>query len=120
MTKLPRGTIFVDVDFFLFQTAEPALHHDVICPALPPVHALRDVIFFQKASVFLACELTALIAVENRRGTVPFYSIADSFQYMISLKRIRQPPADDFPAVPVDDCSQIHVVTVHFDIGDVY
>lgn len=119
LTELPRGAVFVDIDLFLLQASEPALHHDVVSPALPPVHALRDVVFFQKVSVFLAGELTALVTVENCRSTVPINCIADSLQHVISFKRIRQPPADNLSAVSVDDCSQVHVVAVHFDIGDV-
>ncbi len=76
MAKLSRGSVFVDVDFFLFQTAEPALHHDIIGPALPPVHALRDVVFFQKGSVLVAGELTALVAVENCRSAVALNSLS--------------------------------------------
>lgn len=67
------------------KTAEPALHYDVVGPALPSVHTLCDVVFFQKDSIFVADQPAALIAIENFRSAVPFKCFADSLQYVISL-----------------------------------
>ena len=53
--------VLTDVDSFCLQAAEPALNHEVICPAGLTVHALTDVEFLQEGFVFCAGELTALI-----------------------------------------------------------
>lgn len=115
----PRRAVLVDIDLCLLQTAEPALHYDIVGPALPSVHALRNIVFLQEVSVLGVGKLTALVAVENRGSTVPFHGVSYSLQNVIGSKLIHQLPANDLSAVSVNDGSQIHVVTVHFDVGDI-
>lgn len=109
----------VDIDQFRLQTAEPPLNHDVVRPTGFPVHALANVGFFQQILVRFACELTALIRVQNRRCAVGFHSTLYCSDDRLCVQRVRQIPAHNLPTVPVDDGGEVHVSPVHFDIGDV-
>ena len=52
-------------DQLRFQAAEPALDHNIVCPAGFTVHALADMQSFQKLFILVACKLASLIRVEN-------------------------------------------------------
>ena len=45
----------------LLYTSEPALNHDVVCPAAFSIHTLADTVFLYKVNVLLTCKLTTLI-----------------------------------------------------------
>ena len=54
-------TIFVDVNQFRFEAAEPALDHDIVHPAGSAVHTLTDVEFLEELLVCITGELAALV-----------------------------------------------------------
>ena len=55
--------VFCEIRFFILETSEPALNHDVTCPAAFPIHALTDPVVTDEVNVFIAGELAALITV---------------------------------------------------------
>ena len=75
--------------------------------------------FLQKALVLGAGELAALIRIEDCRGSVDLHSVPDSLDDGAGVQCVREVPAHDFPAEPVDDGGQIHVAMLHSDVGDV-
>ena len=55
------AAVFVDVNQFRLETAEPALNHDIVRPTGFAIHALTDVKLFEQLFVFLTGELATLI-----------------------------------------------------------
>lgn len=49
------------IGFLVLETPEPSFNHDIISPAAFTIHALTDLVLFEKVHVLIACELTALI-----------------------------------------------------------
>ena len=57
--------ILRQISFFILETAEPALNHDVVSPATLSIHALTDAVFSYEVNILLTCKLTSLIRVQN-------------------------------------------------------
>lgn len=55
--------VLCQIGFFIFETAEPSLDHDIMCPVAFPIHALTDSVLFDEIDIFLAGKLTSLIAI---------------------------------------------------------
>ena len=60
--------ILCKIGFIIFEAAKSAFNHDVVCPAAFSIHALTDMVFFEKCYVLGACKLTSLIRVQNQGG----------------------------------------------------
>ena len=60
--------ILCKIGFLIFEAAKPAFNHDVVCPAAFSIHALADMVFFEKCYVLGACKLTSLIRFQNQGG----------------------------------------------------
>ena len=117
--KLFRCTEFVDVYHLGLQAAEPALNHDVVRPTGLPIHALPDMERFEKLLILVAGKLASLIRVEDSRDAAALYSLAYRFHDRLGIQGVRERPADNLAAEPVDDCGQVHVAMIHFDIGNI-
>ena len=46
LKQLPGSLVFIEVDAFVFQAAEPPLNHDVVSPSPPTIHALSNAQLF--------------------------------------------------------------------------
>lgn len=55
------------VGFLIFEAAEPSFNHDVVCPVAFSIHALTDMVFFEKRHVLGTCKLASLIRVQDQR-----------------------------------------------------
>ena len=117
--ELAFGRIFLNIYLLSLQTAEPPFDHNVVRPAGLPVHALPDMHRLEQCLIVFTGELAALVRVDNRRNAVALYRFPDGFQDGSRFQSIRQPPAYNLAAIPVDDCGQVHVATLHLDEGDV-
>lgn len=113
------GRVFFNVDLLGFQAAEPPFDHDVVRPARLSVHALSDVQRLEQGLIVIAGELAALVGIDDCRNAVTFHCLTDCFQHRGSFQGVGQLPPHDLAAVPVDDCSQVHVAALHLDVGDV-
>ena len=110
---------FVDVDQLCFQTAEPPLNHNVVCPAGFSIHALTNVKVSQKLLVLITGELTSLVRIQDSGGAKAVYRLPDCLQYRGGIQRIRQFPSHDLSAVLINNGCQVHMPMVHFDVGDI-
>lgn len=109
---------FCQIGFIIFEGTEPPLDHDVVSPAALAVHALTNTVFLEKAFVFVAGELTALIRIEDfRLGNLE--CLLTGINTCSSIKRIIQFPSDNASAVPINDGCQIQKATFDRDIGDI-
>ena len=59
--------ILSQICFLVLEAPEPSFNHDIISPAAFTIHALTDLVFFEKVHVLIACELTALIRIQDNR-----------------------------------------------------
>ena len=75
-------------------------------------------VLLEEFFVFLACELTALIRVQNLRPGDAERLLA-GFYAGSGVQRIIQLSPDDTTAVPVNDSCQIQESVLHRDVGDV-
>ena len=98
--------VLCQIGFFILEAAEPTLNHDVVCPAAFAIHTLPDSIFLYKINVLLACKLASLIGIQYLRFChleCFFLSVNDHS----CIKRIIHFPANDAPAVPINNGCQI-------------
>ena len=93
--------ILRQISFFILETAEPALNHDVVSSATLSIHALTDAVFSYEVNILLTCKLTSLIRVQNLwfcHNKCLFKSVDNHS----GIKCIIDFPANDTTAVPVD------------------
>ena len=43
--------------FLIFETPEPSFNHDIVSPAAFTIHALTDLVLFEKIHILIACKL---------------------------------------------------------------
>ena len=55
------------IGFLVLETPEPSFNHDIISPAAFTIHALTDQALFEKVYVLIACEMTAMIRIQDNR-----------------------------------------------------
>ena len=55
------------IGFLVLETPEPSFNHDIISLTAFTIHALTDLVLFEKVYVLIACELTALIRIQDNR-----------------------------------------------------
>ena len=59
--------ILSQICFLIFEIPEPSFDYDIVGPAAFAIHALTDLVLFEKVHVLIACELTALIRIQDNR-----------------------------------------------------
>ena len=110
--------ILCKIGFLIFEAAKPAFNHDVVCPAAFSIHALTDMVFFEKCYVLGACKLTSLIRVQNQ-GVCHLESFFQRVYDHFGVQGIIYLPANNTTAIPVNDGCQIQEAVLDGDIGDV-
>ena len=63
--------------------------------------------------------LAALVRVQDLRFTVRSNGFLQDFPAPGGGQRVADAPSDDFTAVYIHDCSQIHKAVTHRDVGDI-
>ena len=114
----PDVVVLCQISFLIFEAAEPALDHNVICPAAFSIHTLTDSIFLYKVNVLLACKLTALIRIQNL-WFCHFECLFKSVDDHSGIKSVIDLPADNTAAVPVDHGGQIQKSALDWNICNV-
>jgi len=61
LPQIFRRLVFRDVKAIAFQAAEPALNHNVVCPAGLAIHALPNAEIRKKLLVIIAGKLASLV-----------------------------------------------------------
>ena len=102
----PDVVVLCQISFLIFEAAEPALNHDVVRPVAFSIHALADAVFFYEINVLLTCKLTALIRIQYPRFC-HLECLFKSVNNHSGVKRIIHFPANDAPAVPINNGCQI-------------
>ena len=52
--------ILGQICFLVLEAPEPSFNHDIVSPPAFTIHALTDLVFFEKVYVLIACKLTAV------------------------------------------------------------
>lgn len=63
----PSIVILGQICFLVLEAPEPSFNHDIVSPAAFTIHALTDLVLFEKIHVLIACKLTALIRIQDNR-----------------------------------------------------
>src|SRR3954454_13745451 len=97
----------MQVYVFVFQASPQPLDEDVVhAPALA-VHADPDAVGLQHAGEVGAGELTALIGIEDLRPAEPSQRLFQGIDTEVGVQRVRKPPGQHRPRVPVHDRHQV-------------
>lgn len=118
------GPGFIDVmplrqvGFLILEGPKPALDLDIVNPTALAIHALAYMVLIEELFVFLACELTALIRVQNLWSDHAERLLA-GLDTGSGVQRVIQFPSDDAAAVPVNDSCQVQESVLHRNVGDV-
>ena len=105
LPKLLGRLIFIRVNLFRLQTAEPALNHDIICLAALPIHTLPDLKAFQQSLLLRTGKLTPLIGVQDSRNFMHCYRFFDGMNDGLCIECVGKVMANNFAAVPVNNGS---------------
>lgn len=70
MAQFFGGVILVDVNILALQASEPPLNDDVVDPSYLAVHALTNLMLFQKAGICSASKLATLVRINNCGSTI--------------------------------------------------
>src|SRR5512135_756510 len=116
--QLWHTLILLDVYVFVFHAPPQPLHEHVVQRPPPTVPAHRDPGLLQAVGVLPRRELRSLVGVEDLRPAHR-QRLLERLQAEPPLQRVRQPPREHVPAVPVDHCRQVHEAMPHRHIRDV-
>ena len=62
--------ILGQICFLVLEAPEPSFNHDIVSPAAFTIHALTDLVLFEKIHILIACKLTALIRIQDNIATI--------------------------------------------------
>lgn len=108
--------VLCQIGFFIFETAEPSLNHDIIRPTALSIHALTDSVLFDEIYIPLAGKLTSLIGIQNPR-LCSFECFFKSCNHHSGIKGIIHLPAYNTAAVPINDSCQVQISASDWNIG---
>lgn len=114
--RLSDVVVFGQISLFVLKAPEPSLNHDVVRPAALAVHTLADSVFADELAIAVACKLTALIRVQNLRFCY-LKGLLTGPDDHCCIQSVIDIPADDIPAVPVDDRRQIKEAMFGGNVG---
>ena len=57
--------ILGQICFLVLEAPEPSFNYNIVSPATFTIHALTDLVLFEKIHVLIACKLTALIRIQQ-------------------------------------------------------
>lgn len=106
------------VCFLVFETAKPSLNHNIVGPATFAIHALTNVVLFEKIHVFVACKLTSLIRVQDN-GVRHLKCLFQCVYDHSGIQGIINIPAYNTAAIPVNYGCQIQESTFDGNVGNV-
>ncbi len=102
---------------FLQRPPQPLDEH-VVQGTTSALHAHRHPVLLQTTGLRLRPELHPLIGVEDR-GPTAAQGFFQALQAEPAVERVRQPPAEHVPAVPVDHRRPIREAPLQQDVGDI-
>lgn len=103
----------VQIHAFVFHRAPQPLDEDIVHPAPLVVHGVFDPDGLKRARELEARELRPLIGVEDLGPTETRKRLLQRGHSEIRIHRVRQPPAQHTPTVPVHHLEKIHETSMH-------
>ena len=89
--------------YILFDGAAPAFDKRIIPGLASPVHTDPDLMLFEGFAPVRAVVLTALIRIENLRGSIPGNSLGYQLGLCFFSHTVRHLPTDDVAAIQVNN-----------------
>ena len=106
------------IEPLVLEGAPEPLHEDVIQSPTLTVHAYLDFPLLQRRQEVMAGKLATLIRVEYIRLRL-LQRTVQCVDAEIGIQCVGQLPADDVPAVPVNDGDQVHETLWQRTVGDI-
>ena len=116
---LGHTLVGLQVHLLVLEAPPQPLDEHVVQPATFSVHRDRYTVLFEYARKGLRRELGTLVGVEDLRSAVGEDGLLEGLDAEAALHRVREPPREHAPAVPVDDGDQVQEAFSHWDEGDV-
>ena len=110
--------VLCQIGFFIFETAEPSLNHDIIGPTAFSIHTLTDSVLFDEIYIPLAGKLTSLIGIQNPRFC-DFECFFQGCNHHSGIQGIINFPAYNTAAVPINDSRQVQISTTDWNISNI-
>ncbi len=115
-TSLLDVLVCSQIDLFVLQTSPQAFDENVVQEAALAVHADCHLSVLKDFGEVIAGELRTLIGVEYL-GLAVHKGIFQCFRTEACFHRVREPPGQYEPAVPIDDGDQVQKTLSHWDVG---
>lgn len=115
--ELPRRRVLRVPQPLALERAEPPLDPHVVGPPRLAVHALRDPEPREQRNVLVGAEDASLVGVHDPGRAPARERLPGAGADLARAHRVREPPADDVAAVPVDDRGQVHVAAPQLHVG---
>lgn len=116
---LASGFERMQIDALVLQTPPQPLDHDVVHPSALAVHRDPYVGPLEDLGELEAGELAPLVRVEDLGRPEPGERLPKSRYTEVGVEGVRQPPGEDFSAVPVHDRHQVQEPPAHRDVADI-
>ncbi len=117
---LCHALVGLQVHLLVLQAPPQPLDENVVQPAALAVHRDRYTVVFENAGdEGFGGELGALVGVEDLRSAVGEEGLLEGLDAEVALHRVREPPREHAPAVPVDYSDQIQKTFFHWDEGNI-
>ena len=115
--RLPDGLVRMQIDLLVFDASPESFHEHVVAPTAFAVHADLNAVVLEQPREGLACELAALVGVEDLRATMLRDRRLHRFEAEVRRQRIGQPPGQDPTSGPVQNRKQVDEAPTHRNIG---
>ena len=110
---------FVQVHALVLERAPKPFDEDVVHPASFAIHRDAHARVFERLCEVQAGKLAALVRIEYLRRPVMQQCLFQRIHAAGPVQRIRKPPTQHAPAVPVHHGDKIHEAAAHPDVCDV-
>ena len=111
------GSVIPEKNPFIFQSTPGSLYKDVVLASSDSVHADFNIVGFQKPDELSAGILGTAVRVEYCRNPVFLKGFPHAFQAEICPHAVREPPAQNLPAVQINHGRKIHHAPWSLDVS---
>lgn len=108
-----------NIDIFLFECAPEAFYPDVVKRPAFPVHADGDLLAFKIRYPAWTRKLRALVRVYNLRLAMHEDCLTKHIQAVFSIQRIVNVPANNIPAIYINNSRQVKESFCHGYVRDI-
>ena len=118
LTRFLRGRIVFQINFLIFDRSPQTLRKNIVQSASSSVHAYPDIFIQQTVHILRACEMAALVAVEDQRNGSRKSQIHPT-QNKTDFKRWGKFSTHDVPRMPIQNSNRTYPPSLETYVRDV-